>query len=70
MCIVILAMIMIMTMFNMLMTMVNMLMTMVTPVSRSSLGECGRDILVFHCEFSSQRGPDFYKKLRYQYNLI
>jgi len=31
---------------------------------RSSLGECGRDILVFHCEFSSQRGPDFYKKLR------
>jgi len=23
-----------------------------------------RDILVFHCEFSSQRGPDFYKKLR------
>jgi len=24
----------------------------------------GRDILIFHCEFSSQRGPDFYKKLR------
>jgi len=23
-----------------------------------------RDILVFHCEFSSQRGPDFYNKLR------
>jgi len=23
-----------------------------------------RDILIFHCEFSSQRGPDFYKKLR------
>ena len=23
-----------------------------------------RDILVFHCEFSSQRGPDFYRKLR------
>lgn len=31
---------------------------------RSSQGESGRDILVFHCEFSSQRGPDFYKKLR------
>jgi len=23
-----------------------------------------RDILIFHCEFSSQRGPDFYRKLR------
>eukprot|EP00088_Acartia_fossae_P019840 TRINITY_DN2159_c0_g1_i13.p1 TRINITY_DN2159_c0_g1~~TRINITY_DN2159_c0_g1_i13.p1 ORF type:complete len:699 (+),score=177.90 TRINITY_DN2159_c0_g1_i13:179-2275(+) len=23
-----------------------------------------RDILIFHCEFSSKRGPDFYKKLR------
>lgn len=23
-----------------------------------------RDILIFHCEFSSQRGPDFYMKLR------
>jgi len=23
-----------------------------------------RNILIFHCEFSSQRGPDFYKKLR------
>ena len=23
-----------------------------------------RDILIFHCEFSSQRAPDFYKKLR------
>ena len=23
-----------------------------------------RDILIFHCEFSSQRGPDFYNKLR------
>ena len=42
-------------------------MTMVSMVSRSSQGESGRDILVFHCEFSSQRGPDFYKKLRYQY---
>ena len=23
-----------------------------------------RNILIFHCEFSSQRAPDFYKKLR------
>ena len=23
-----------------------------------------RHILIFHCEFSSQRGPDFYMKLR------
>lgn len=23
-----------------------------------------RNILIFHCEFSSQRGPDFYRKLR------
>ena len=23
-----------------------------------------RDILIFHCEFSSHRGPDFYRKLR------
>jgi len=23
-----------------------------------------REILIFHCEFSSKRGPDFYKKLR------
>ena len=26
--------------------------------------EAGRDILIFHCEFSSHRGPDFYRKLR------
>ena len=26
-----------------------------------------RDILIFHCEFSSKRGPDFYKKLRERY---
>ena len=26
--------------------------------------EGGREILIFHCEFSSQRGPDFYRKLR------
>ena len=24
----------------------------------------GRHILIFHCEFSSHRGPDFYRKLR------
>ena len=23
-----------------------------------------RDIIIFHCEFSSHRGPDFYRKLR------
>ena len=26
--------------------------------------EEAREILIFHCEFSSQRGPDFYRKLR------
>ena len=29
-----------------------------------SAGEEKRDILVFHCEFSSKRGPDYCTKLR------
>ena len=29
-----------------------------------------RDILVFHCEFSSQRGPDFLNKLRERYLMM
>ena len=33
------------------------------PVFRPDSEE-GREILIFHCEFSSQRGPDFYRKLR------
>jgi len=29
-----------------------------------------RDILIFHCEFSSQRAPDFYKKLREKDRMV
>lgn len=29
-----------------------------------------RDILIFHCEFSSQRAPDFYKKLREKDRIV
>lgn len=30
----------------------------------SAQSKVKREILIFHCEFSSKRGPDFYKKLR------
>jgi len=33
-------------------------------VTHDSAGEEKRDILVFHCEFSSKRGPDYCTKLR------
>ena len=29
-----------------------------------------RDIIIFHCEFSSQRAPDFYKKLREKDRMV